>query len=132
MTTAQSTPKLFVETPDVTVTSALVTFQGKIYALAHVTSVKMEIVPKNYLPCILIVLIGLIVGIMGAFDRDAPATICGFIACAVGVIAAFFVRDRFVVRMYSASGESSALVSNNEGYIRKIRDGISSAIIDRG
>lgn len=61
----------------------------------------------------------------------------GLIVAAIGVIASFFIKDTFQFRLYqiylgSASGETDAIQSDDEGFINRIVTAINRAIVERG
>jgi hypothetical protein len=103
--------------------------------MANITSVSIGRVPANRTPGVLLALVGLVV-VAGCWDAAADGeptgVILGAIALSAGVALALLVKDKYVVRIGSASGETDALVSEDRDYIETIVDATNEAIIGRG
>jgi hypothetical protein len=108
------------------VTNARAVMANKTYALANVTSVRKEKIPVDYHGAALLIVVGLMV--MTIFN----SMIFGVLLMAGGIAWAVIIRPKYAVKLGSASGEMSGLVSKDQAEIDRIVEAVSEAIIHRG
>jgi hypothetical protein len=118
----------------VIVTSARAVISNKTYAMQHITSVSAaRIPPKTGVPALLTIGGGfmLLMALVTEQWRGSCITF-GAILLVFGIAMLALAKNRYSVRIASSSGETDALVSRDKGYIQRIVDAISQAIIERG
>lgn len=119
---------------NIQITNLRAMLQGKTYAMANVTSVSVFTQAANQAPGIIIGAIGgvgLAMG-LGLNEKGGCFTIFGVILLIAGVIAAVSAKNRYWVRIGSASGETNALSSTNREYVVGIVNAMNEAIVRRG
>jgi len=116
------------------ITNLRVIIHRKTFAMSHVTSVVAHTIPANKLPGIVTMIIGVVMALGGFAGRDAGCgfAVLGVILIVVGIIYVQRAKDVYTVRIASSSGETSALRSDNDEYIARIRQAMNDAIIARG
>ena len=116
--------KTFFEYEDVKVTNARFISGSQTYAMSNVTSVKaFEKKPKR-LGGIAVLIIGLSVAV------NAP--LVGFLIVAAAGYYLYQQKTVFHVMLATASGEVSALKTNQREYLDKVVDALNQAIVYRG
>jgi hypothetical protein len=116
------------------VTNLRTVLQGKTYAMANVTSVSTFVQPGNPAPGVIAALIGGAALLIGLFsdDKFGCASIFGALLLVIGICVANAAKNRYWVRIGSASGETNALSSLDRAYIERIVNAMNEAIIRRG
>jgi hypothetical protein len=133
--TDMSTPETtYYQDGSITVTNARAVLGAKTFAMANITSVSMGEIPANRKPGIGVALFGLVIaGCASSGGSGAGGgVIFGMLIIGVGIAIAAAVKDQYVVKIGSASGESNALMDKNREYIQKIVKAVNDAIIKRG
>ena len=108
---------------------------NKTYVMSNVTSVSVAKQKPNY--ALLIIIVPLLVGGLfatfgGLSQQDLNVGLAGIAALALGIWMLRSARTKYIVKIGSASGESNALRSQDEGYIREIVKAMNEAIVRRG
>jgi hypothetical protein len=123
---------------NVVITSSRAEFAGKTYAMANVTSVKMEEVPPDRGCATWLAILGAI-GLFGGCAALSEGVDGGGIAllAAIALIAAggfwlYSLKPTYKVVLGSAWGEVSAMESPDQGDIASIINAIKKAIVERG
>jgi len=123
----------------VTITNARAVIGGKTYAMANITSVSAtEKPPKRLLAGVFIVLgallalAGLMDFISSGMDSGAGALVIGALGAGLGLLAWRASKTMYQVTVGSASGETHALTSQDQDYVRKVVDAMNQAIVERG
>jgi hypothetical protein len=131
--------KIYYQDSNVTVTNARLVISGKAYQMSNITSVSMGWIegnPPNRMPGAVPAALGLLVAfITYVADAVGVAFFIGVLLFVGGVILAAKAKkgkDKYIVNLGSASGETSALWSYDISYIRKIIDAINNAFAERG
>lgn len=121
--------KTYLNQGNVVVTNTRVVIGGKTYAMTNVTSVSMAKQSSSILPPVIAITVGVIIAAIvgGTFGNIiAVASIIG------GLVLLFTRKPNYVVKIGSASGESDALISNDQDYVQKIVNALNQAIVSRG
>jgi len=119
--------KIFFKDTNVLITQSRVVIFNKTYSLRNISSVNMLVKHKTVTKFFSLSL--LIIGLMGIFNEVYGL---GIISIGISAILFFFMKDEFIVRISSNSGENNALVSKNKDYIQKVVNAINEAIIYGG
>jgi hypothetical protein len=130
----------YYQAKGIRVTNARAILGSKAYAMANITSVSAAKKSANRLTGIVIALIGLmmstcVLGLVIAGGADAGGiTVLGFgvVLLLVGIALTAIPKDKYIVRLGSASGEVDALISEDREYIWSIINALNEAIIKRG
>jgi hypothetical protein len=120
--------KTYYTNGKVTVTNSRFISQDQTYAMSGVTSVKFEETkPNRVLPVVLLI------GCLFVVSRMPAASIWLYLGFAApGLIWLALQNTWYSVTLASASGESRALTSKDQKFIRGVIDAINQAIIERG
>jgi hypothetical protein len=104
------------------------------YAMANITSIKVNKNSSNLWVGILIACVGVILIIIGLQGSDMEfLTAIGGIAVLLGILLAILLKSAYNIRISSASGEVDALPpSRDKQYVEKIATAINEALIKRG
>ncbi|MEW2922908.1 DUF6232 family protein [Muricauda sp. ANG21] len=119
--------KIFFRDTNVLVTQSRVVIFNKTYSLGNVSSVDMLVKHKTGTKFFSLSL--LIIGLLGIFNEVYGL---GVFSIAIAALLFFFMKDEFIVRISSNSGENNALISKNKDYVQQVVNAISEAIIYRG
>ena len=124
--------EIVFEDDDVKITNLRAIIGSKTYAIANVTSVGLSrIEPSTGLAFSLMLIGGMAAMFAIAAENWGLAGTFGFIAVLGGIVVAQS-KPSFAVTINSASGETKALKSQDEGRIRRIVDAMNEAIVRRG
>jgi hypothetical protein len=119
---------------NIQVTNLRAILHGKTYAMANITSVSMFTEVRSKFPGVVVGFLGVVLLLSGFGSREALGCfiVFGLVLIAVGI--AYFVaqKDRYWVRIGSASGEMNALTSQNREYIERVVNAMNEAIVRRG
>ena len=121
---------VYYQDGSVTVTNARAVIDSKTYAVANITSVSTSVIPANRTPGIVIAVLGF-GGAMCSYIGGSEI-IGGVIVLGFGILLAYIAKDKYAVKIGSASGVSQALISDDRERIQKISNSINEAIIKRG
>lgn len=127
-----SSEKTYYTDNTVTITSTRAIFPDKTYAMANVTSVSLGTVPAETTPGCVVMIVG-VAFTWGCFSQGSP--VWGVVSLGVlffGIWLACKAKEKYVVRVGSASAESDALTSPDKSYTDRVVAAVSQAIIDRG
>ena len=135
---------------EVTVTDTSFKVNRKEYKLLGITRHGLLTIKPHRAPGIFIAIIGLLVLVIGAYEllpsgslqdvrmlnrwisaNDIAVFSGGLIALA-GMSFAILVKPKYAVRISTAEGESNAVISKHQEYVRQIIDGLNRAFIARG
>jgi hypothetical protein len=119
---------------NIEITNLRAMLHGKTYAMANVTSVSMFTQEGNPLPGIVVAVLAAFVILAGVASSDLRGCflIFGVILLAAGIAYIRSAKDRFWVRIGSASGETNALSSFDRAYILHVVNAMNEAIVRRG
>jgi hypothetical protein len=135
---------------EVIVTDTTFKVNKKEYKLLGITRHGFLTIKPHRAPGIFIFIIGLLVLLIGAFEllpvltvRDVRvmnryisandvAVFSGALIAALGLFLAILAKPKYAVRISTAEGESNAVISRQQEYIRQIIDGLNRAFIARG
>ena len=134
MSSTPSNETTYFQEGNITITNARAVLGEKTYAMSNVTSVSMGTIPPNRSTPIIIGLVGFALGGCGLASetRSWALIIIGLVAVAVAALIFFTAKERYIVKIGSASGEANALSSIRRDYIEKIVKAMNDAIIRRG
>lgn len=119
--------KVFLNEGGVSVSNSRMTYQGQMYAMSGVTSVKTyEAVPSKKGPIILII-IGLF---MMAGGKNT--IVVSLLLLAGGIAWWVMAKSIYSVLLTTASGEAKAYSSKDKDFVSKIVGALNDAIIHRG
>lgn len=135
---------------EVTVTDTTFKVNRREYKLLGITRHGMFTIKPHRAPGIFGLIIGLLILAIGAYQL-LPATaigelrianrwvnandlcvVAGALIAFAGLMAIILVKPKYAVRISTAEGESNAVVSPHQEYIRQIIDGLNRAFISRG
>ncbi len=126
----------FLEDTGVLITNTRAVLGDKTYALANITSVSKKIVPVNYSPVLLMLIVGVLLGSCGlqsGSQFNAGVGWLGLVIIVAGIaLVVITSRPKYAVTIGSSSGEQHALIDNDPERIQRIVDAINNAIIARG
>jgi hypothetical protein len=135
---------------EVTVTDTTFKVNKKEYKLLGITRHGLFTIKPHRAPGIFIMIIGLLVLLIGAYQllpagsvqdvriinrwvgANDLAVIAGGLLTIAGLLYAILIKPKYAVRISTAEGESNAVVSKQQEYIRQIIDGLNRAFIARG
>ncbi len=138
---------VYFQKGDVTITSTRATLGAKTYAIADVKSASLGVIPVNRAPGIILATIGglistastvIVVVALILYGSDPSLSCCigpAIIATLMsifGIVRAVRAKPKYAVRVGSVTGESDALVSEDEPWAREIVQAMNRAIIERG
>jgi hypothetical protein len=119
---------------NIEITNLRAMLHDKTYAMANVTSVSMFTQQGNQLPGIVVLTLASILLLMAIASSDLQGCflIIALILLIVGIAYVRSQKDRFWVRIGSASGETNALSSYDRAYILHVVNAMNEAIVRRG
>jgi len=121
--------KTFFNEGGITVTNSRFMVPGQTYTMSGVTSIRAEqYTPSRKWPLIVMVL-GVAV-LFGGVDTDA--ILACLVLLAIGAVWWRSKKTTYTVVLSSASGESDAFSSTDEGFIDSIVSALNDAIVSRG
>jgi Family of unknown function (DUF6232) len=119
--------KVFLAEQGVTVTTTRFVVPSQIFTMSGVASVTFSKINPNRLFPIALIVIGLLVLVSG---KGSIWHVVMFLLPGVAWLA--LQRPKFAVVLSSASGESRALVSKDQEFVRRVVSALNDAIIARG
>ena len=125
--------QVFLSRPDVTVTSARLVTPGQTYAMSGITSVTRGIIKPSRKGPIFCIVVGLF-ALFGGFARGDTqfALMGGGFWLAVGVVWWMATKDKHLVKLNTAGGETDAYISTDMDAVDEIIEALNEAIIARG
>ena len=124
---------IYYQGSGVRVTSTRAILGAKTYAMANITSVSASKKSANRAPGVIIALIGLIIaGFAAASNGGGCGITIGVVLLIAGIAVTVTAKNKYIVRIGSASGEANALESTNKEHIKKIVGAMNKAIVQRG
>ena len=116
--------KTFFEYEGVRVTNTRFIVDGQTFAMNNITSVKpLEQKPNRLLPGLLIVL-GVLPALNGAYGA--------LVLAAIGGIWWAMQKTTYHIMLHTAGGETSALKTHQQEYLQKVDAALNNAIVHRG
>lgn len=116
--------KTFFEHESVKVTNARFLVDGQTFAMSNITSVSTaQDDPSRFGP-IIVMIIG--------FAMCASNVVAGLIVAAIGALWWWKQKSTYHVMLRTAGGETKALTSSQEDYVRKVIEALNDAIVHRG
>lgn len=132
MTNQSAGERVFMDQPNVKITSARAIINGTTYALANVTSVKTFVQEPN--PRVLIY--GSIIFLSGGLLLLGHITEPGLVIMAIGAIVLaiyfFLLKPTFWVRIGTAGAEANAIGYRDQAQTKLVVDAMNDAIVHRG
>jgi hypothetical protein len=130
----------YLENEDVTITNSRAIIKGKTFAMANITSISLGIIPADksgaFATGCMGVFFGLIAFGIGYLLQFTGGMIFGGVilvgAIAIADASAKSQKDKYLVNVGSASGETQAPWAYDREYIQKIVDAMNEAIVKRG
>ncbi|KAB2902829.1 MAG: hypothetical protein F9K35_03600 [Burkholderiaceae bacterium] len=116
--------KTFFEYENVKVTNARFLVDGQTFAMSNITSVASAQDDPSRVGPILVMLFG--------FAMCASNLVAGLIVAAIGALWWWKQKSTYHVMLKTAGGETKALTSNQEDYVRKVIAALNDAIVHRG
>lgn len=121
----------------VTITTSRVIVRGTTYALRNITSVRALLTPANTGCAVALIILGVVIafcGLTGALTNSgAGAVVTGLLFAGAIVVAGVLwmrsLKPTYHLLLASASGETSALSSQDPGYINHLVGCINEAIV---
>ena len=117
----------------VKITNTRAIFGNKTYIMTNLSSISIGETAPNYLPGILVLLLGcicLFIGYIGIYKSQL--IIAGFAFLIFGCVILYCTKGVYSVRITSNSGETDTLTNLDKMYIQNIVAAINEAIIKRG
>lgn len=102
------------------------------YAMANITSIKIEKRDPNRWGGIITALIGLILIVAGAGFNSIGVILFGVVLLGAGIAWAVLLKPTYHLRVSSASGETDALNSKDKQYVDHVVTALNEALIKRG
>jgi hypothetical protein len=129
----QSQERVLFEGDGIKVTDKRAILGNKTYAITNITSVQKSKKNKGQLlPFILIILgIGLGLAALVNIKQGGACLAVGVVMVLIGGLLVSNAKDRYIVRLGSASGETDGLISPSEELIDTVVEAINQAIIGR-
>ena len=116
----------------VNITNARAILDGKTYAMSNITSVNMGIISANRaLPIVILIVSGL-AAIFSLLNNSAGAFVLFAAVCGLTYFYYRSLKDKFIVKLGSSSGESDGMSSTNKEEIQKICAALNESIVSRG
>ena len=116
----------------VNITNARAILDGKTYAMSNITSVNMGIISANRaLPIVILIVSGL-AAIFSLLNNSAGAFVLFAAVCGLTYFYYRSLKDKFIVKLGSSSGESDGMSSTNKEEIQKICAALKESIVSRG
>lgn len=131
MATAET---IYYQQDNVLISNSRAVLQGTTYPVANITSVGLGTISPSLAPVLVLLVIGLC-GFAYTMSTDGArvaGTIWGVIFAGLAVLIFLNNKERYFVKIASASGEQRALESRDKADIQKIVDALNEAIIKRG
>jgi hypothetical protein len=119
---------------NITITNLRAMLQGKTYAMANVTSVSVYTQLVSKVPGTVVAVFGALI-LLGSLEAGEVKGCIAFVGCLfliIGGVHAYNARNRYWVRIGSASGETNALSSTDQTYVARIVHAMNEAIVKRG
>jgi len=114
----------FFEYEGVRVTNTRFIVDGQTFAMNNITSVKpLEQKPNRLLPGLLVV-IGVLPALNGAYG--------GLVLSAIGIAWLAMQKTVYHIMLHTAVGETSALKTFQKEYLQKVVTALNNAIVHRG
>jgi hypothetical protein len=150
MASSNSNKVFYTDGHEVIVTDTTFKVNKREYKLLGITRHGLLTIKPHRAPGIFIMVIGLLVLVIGAYEllpaNSVPdvrllnrwisandiAVFSGGIIALAGALYAILVKPKYAVRISTAEGESNAVISEQQEYIRQIIDGLNRAFIARG
>lgn len=120
--------KVFLQEGGLQVTSARLITPDKTFALSGVTSIGRGVIPPSYTGSLLTGGIGLVV----ALAADGVARLVGLATLALAVWMYTHLKPTHVVRVTSASTETTAYSSTDGDLVGRVVIALNDAIVHRG
>jgi hypothetical protein len=119
---------------NITITNLRAMLHGKTYAMANITSVSVYTHLVSKVPGIVVAVIGglMILASLQAGELKGCIAFLGFLFLLIGAVHAYRARNKYWVRIGSASGETNALSSTDQTYIARVVHAMNEAIVKRG
>lgn len=129
------TERVFYDESGVKITNARAIFRNKTYAMAQISSVRVDTRQPKRGGAIAVFIIGALVflaGISGG-KEFAGASFLGIILIVIGGVWLASLKPTHALQLGSSSGETQAISYTKDGaMIRAIHDAISDVLIHRG
>lgn len=147
---AQSNKVFYTDGHEVTVTDTTFKVNKREYKLLGITRHGLFTIKPPRAPGVFTFIIGLLIVAIGAYqllpataigeirmasrwiNANDLAVVIGVLVALAGLLAIVMVKPKYAVRISTADGESNAVVSRQQEYIRQIVDGLNRAFIARG
>jgi len=138
---------VYFQKGDVTITSTRAALGARTYAIADVKSASLVVIPANRVPGIMLATISglistvstvIVVVVLILYGSDPSLSCCigpavvAMLMSIFGIVRAVWAKPKYVVRVGSVTGESDALISEDEPWAREIVQAINGVIIERG
>lgn len=138
----------FTDGRDVTITNSNFQVKNVNYPLEAIFSHRVSIVLPHRAPFTVLIVAGALVFLCGAFDFLPPNTnpsisffgvpiianamvmVLGIAVMLLGMFVMFRLRDTYVVKVSTSTGEKTALVSHKREYVNQITDALNHAHLD--
>ena len=136
---------LYTDGHDVIVTDSVFQVRKDQYKINGITKHGLLTVKPHRLPGVLLMILGVIVGALGVFQRiptdvipDMPvretlisgntmAIALGLLLIVIGLLVTAMMRERYAVRIATAEGEKNVIVSSHKDYVMQIVRALNEA-----
>jgi hypothetical protein len=132
MATEEKEITFYADDRGVRITNTRLMVSDKMYAMANITSVKIEEIRPNYSGPILTGVVGSVFCVLGFTIRVWIDVTLGVLLLVAGIVWGMLLKRKYNLQISSASGESSALMDRDKAYVQKLVQAIHEAIIHRG
>ncbi|HTA27426.1 MAG TPA: DUF6232 family protein [Bacteroidia bacterium] len=115
----------------VKITNTRFIVENTTYSVNGITSVRTSIISPNKTGPIFAIVFGAILALLG-YNSSSNITTIGIILAIIGIVWLLSLKTWYDLRISTAAGETDAVTSKDEDYIRKIATALNQAIIYRG
>lgn len=138
----------FTDGRDVAVTDSSFLVKNVTYPLNGIHAHRVSIVLPHRGPFTFLTVVGALVFLCGAFDFlpskisesisffgitivvNAVVMVLGIVVLLLGMFAMFHLRDKYIVKVLTSTGEKTALVSHKREYVDQITEALNHAHLD--
>jgi hypothetical protein len=116
----------------VNITGTRAIFGATTYSMANISSVRTDEEPPKRGGGIGTAILGMLLLIIGIAASWTWLIIGGIVVISIGALVAWAARGKYHIKVSSASGEATALTSDDKEYIGRIVQALNESMISRG
>ena len=115
--------KTFYQDGSVIVTQTRFIVGSKTFAMRNISSVQIGLIEAHRTPYYIFIVIGICLAFI------PQARFLGIIIVVIAGTIAYFLKDKYSVRITTNSGATDGLISENKGYIQQVVTALNDAIV---